>query len=134
MKDITKSNIKYTNQRIEILNYLKNNYSHPTVDEVYNAVRKKLTQISKATVYQNLKFLSKKGLIRECNIKGIARFEPNLEVHHHLICKKCGRIIDFKSDKLAEYSLKIAKNLKELKVESTNTNFYGLCKKCIGGK
>jgi Fur family transcriptional regulator, ferric uptake regulator len=49
--------IKYTNQRIEILNYLKDNYSHPTVEQVYDAIKKKLSRISKATVYQNLRFL-----------------------------------------------------------------------------
>jgi Fur family transcriptional regulator, ferric uptake regulator len=122
--------IKYTNQRIEILNYLKDNYSHPTVEQVYDAVKKKLTRISKATVYQNLKFLAEKGLIQEVNIKGISRFEPNVKPHHHIICKDCGKIIDFNSPELTEYSLKIAKNLKEMKIESANTNFYGICKKC----
>jgi Fur family transcriptional regulator, ferric uptake regulator len=122
--------ITYTNQRVEILNFLKDNYSHPTADEVFNAVRKKLTRISKATIYQNLKFLSEKGIIQEVNIKGVSRFEPNLEPHHHIICKNCGKIIDFKSTELTEYSLKIAKKLKEMKIESANTNFYGVCEDC----
>ncbi len=125
--------IKYTNQRNEILNYLKNNYNHPTVEQIFNAVKKKLPRISKATVYQNLKFLNEKGLVQEVNIKGISRFEPNLELHHHLICKKCGKIIDFDSKELTKHTLKIAKTLKEMKIGSTNTNFYGICKKC-GGK
>jgi len=122
--------ITYTNQRIEILNFLKDNYNHPTVEEVFEAVKKKLTRISKATIYQNLKFLSEKGIIQEVNIKGVSRFEPNIEAHHHLICKKCGKIMDFKSTELLEYSLKIAKKLKEMKIESANTNFYGVCEDC----
>jgi Fur family ferric uptake transcriptional regulator len=122
--------IKYTNQRIEILNYLKENYDHPTVEQVYAAVRKKLTRISKATVYQNLKFLSEKGLIQEVNIKGVSRFEPNLTAHHHIICKVCGSITDFGSEELTAYSLKIAGSLKGIEIEATNTNFYGVCKKC----
>ena len=87
--------IKYTNQRIEILNFLKNNTAHPTVDDVYEVVKKKLTRISKATVYQNLKFLTEKGLIQEVNIKGVSRYEPNIDPHHHMICIKCVKIIDF---------------------------------------
>jgi len=122
--------ITYTNQRIEILNFLKDNYNHPTVEEVFEAVKKKLTRISKATIYQNLKFLSEKGIIQEVNIKGVSRFEPNLEPHHHIICKNCSKIIDFKSTELTEYSLKIAKKLKEMKIESANTNFYGVCEDC----
>jgi Fur family ferric uptake transcriptional regulator len=122
--------ITYTNQRVEIMNFLKDNYSHPNAEEVYNAVKKKLTRISKATIYQNLKFLSEKGIIQEVNIKGVSRFEANLEPHHHIICKNCSKIIDFKSTELTEYSLKIAKKLKEMKIESANTNFYGVCEDC----
>jgi len=122
--------IKYTNQRVEILDFLKNNFTHPTVDEVYEAVKKKLTRISKATVYQNLKFLTEKGILQEVNIKGVSRFEPNLDPHHHIICKKCGKIIDFKSKELTDYSLTIAKKQKEIDIDSTNTNFYGICNKC----
>ncbi|MFP4403709.1 MAG: Fur family transcriptional regulator [Nanoarchaeota archaeon] len=122
--------ITYTNQRIEILNFLKDNYNHPTADEVFNAVRKKLSRISKATIYQNLKFLCKKRIILELNIKGVSRFEPNLKPHHHIICKNCSKIIDFKSTELTEYSLKIAKKIKEMKIETVNTNFYGICEDC----
>jgi len=122
--------IKYTNQRVEILNFLKDNTTHPTVDEVYKGVRKKLTRISKATVYQNLKFLTKKGLIQEVNIRGVSRFEPNLNPHHHIICRRCGRIIDFESKELTNYLLNIGKKLKKFDIYATHTNFYGICEKC----
>ena len=127
MKDI---DFKHTNQRVEILNFLKDSTTHPTVEDVFEGVRKKLTRISKATIYQNLKFLSEKGLIQEVNVKGISRFEPNLKPHHHIICRRCGKIIDFESKELTDYSLKIAKKMREFDVDATNTNFYGICKKC----
>ena len=127
MKD---ANFKHTNQRVEILNFLRDNTNHPTVEDVFEGVRKKLTRISKATVYQNLKFLSEKGLIQEVNVKGVSRFEPNLKPHHHIICRRCGKIIDFESKELTDYSLKIVKKLKEFDIDTTNTNFYGICKKC----
>jgi Fur family ferric uptake transcriptional regulator len=126
--------MKYTNQRVEILNFLKGNYSHPTVEQVFEAVRKRLTRISKATVYQNLRFLSEKGLVQEVNIKGVSRFEPNLNPHHHVICKNCGRIMDFNSKALTDYSLKVARKIKDVKVQSSSTSFYGICKKCGRGK
>jgi Fur family ferric uptake transcriptional regulator len=122
--------IKYTNQRIEILNFLKGNLNHPNVEEVYEGVKKKLTRISKATVYQNLKILAENNLIKEVNIKGVARFEPNLSPHHHIICKNCEKIIDFESKELTDFSLKLAKNLRDFKIDTTDTSFYGLCKKC----
>jgi len=116
--------IKYTNQRVEILNYFNNSINHPTVEEVYNEFWKKLTRISKATVYQNLKYLAEKSLIREVNVKGVSRFESNLKSHHHLICKNCGRIMDFESKELTEFSLELIKNMEGYQVESTTTNFY----------
>ncbi|NMC59852.1 MAG: transcriptional repressor [Candidatus Methanofastidiosa archaeon] len=122
--------IKYTNQRVEILEYIRNSSIHPTVDDVYRAVKKKLNRISKATVYQNLKFLSEKGIIQEVNIKGVSRFESKVIPHHHLICKNCGRIMDFESKELTEFSLKIIKELNEFHIESTTTNFYGACTIC----
>ena len=127
-------NIRYTNQRIEILNCLRDNKTHPTVEQVYEGVKHKLTRISKATVYQNLKFLAHKGLIQEVNIKGVSRFDPNVSPHHHVICKKCGKIIDFESQELTEYSLKIARKIKDVIIEATDTHFYGICKECKGGK
>jgi Fur family transcriptional regulator, ferric uptake regulator len=128
------TDIKYTNQRVEILDFLKDNYNHPAAEQIYKAVKRKLTRISRATVYNNLKFLSQKGLINEINIGGISRYEPKQDKHHHLICIKCGKIIDLKSDKLYSYAMKIAGNIKNFDVESFTTNFFGICKKCKGGK
>jgi Fur family ferric uptake transcriptional regulator len=123
-------NIKYTNQRIEIFDFLRDNKEHPTVEEVYDGVRKKLSRISKATVYQNLKFLAEKGLIKEVNIKGVSRFEPNTKAHHHIICKKCGKIIDFQSEELTDYAMQVAQKIREAKIESADTHFYGICRNC----
>jgi Fur family transcriptional regulator, ferric uptake regulator len=122
--------IKLTNQRNEILNYLKGNTSHPTVEQVYDGVRRRLPRISKATVYQNLSFLAEKGIIKEVDIKGISRFEPNLSQHHHIVCRECGKIIDFDSHELTAYSLKVAHKVKGIKIESASTSFFGICNRC----
>ncbi len=122
--------IKYTNQRVEILDFLRGSKAHPSVEQVFEGVKKKLTRISRATVYQNLKFLAGKRLIQEVNIKGVSRFEPNMEPHHHLICRRCGSITDFESKELTDYSLRIAKKQKELKIDSADTHFYGICSNC----
>ena len=122
--------IRLTNQRVEILNFLEGNLDHPTVEEVFEGVKKKLTRISKATVYKNLEFLSEKGMIQKVNIKGVSRFEPNLLPHHHIICMECGKIVDFESKELTDYSLKVIKKPKEFEIDGASTNFYGICRKC----
>lgn len=121
---------KQTNQRLAILEILRENKTHPTVDQVYDAVRKRLPRTSKATVYQNLKLFAEQGVIQEVNCKGVSRFEANTTPHHHIICKRCGDIIDFESKALTEYSLRLARKLQDIRVESAHTNFYGTCTRC----
>jgi Fur family ferric uptake transcriptional regulator len=71
-------------------------------------LEKKLTRISKATVYKNLKFLTEKGLLEEVNVKGVSRFEANFI--HTIISSagECGMMEDFNSEQLMDYSMKIA--------------------------
>ena len=123
-----------TNQRAIILEYLKKNYTHPSVQEIFGFVKNKLPQISKKTVYSNLQFLCNEGLIQDVRVKGVQRYEPRSNPHHHLICRKCGRIMDIHSEELLSHAIKVGKTSKNFYVESTTINFYGICKKCKEGK
>lgn len=118
--------LKLTNQRHEILNYLKSVKTHPAAEEVYAAVRKKLPRISLATVYRNLNMLSEKNEILKIDLKK-SHFDGDTKGHDHLICKKCNKIIDIPSitSKFPNYSKKY-----NFKIESARTYFYGLCDKC----
>lgn len=122
--------LKFTNQRVAILDFLKGNLNHPTVEEIYEEVKKSLPRITKATVYKNLKALVDNGFLKEVNLKGISRYEAKLEPHHHIICKTCGKILDFYSDELIEYSIEIIKEYKDFTINSAETTFFGICKSC----
>ena len=125
----SKKPFKLTNQRAIIHEYLNGNKTHPTVDDIYNHVKKRLPQISKKTVYSTLAFLCEQGLIEELNIKGVRRYEPNLKPHAHAICKVCGKIIDLDS-------VDFVKNpkIKNFELESASLTYYGVCKECKGGE
>ena len=127
------ANFKLTNQRAIILEYLKENYTHPSVQEIFGFVKKKLPQTSKKTVYSNLQFLCNEGLIQDVRVKGVQRYEPKSNPHHHLICRKCGKIMDIQSEELLSHAMKVGKTLRNFFVESTDINFYGICKKCKEG-
>jgi Fur family transcriptional regulator, ferric uptake regulator len=122
-----------TNQRAIILDYLKENYNHPSVEEIFGFVKNKLPRISKKTVYSNLQFLCNEGLIQDVRVKGVQRYEPQSNPHHHLICRKCGKILDIQSEELLSHAMKVGKTLRNFFVESTDINFYGICKKCKEG-
>jgi len=122
--------IKMTSQRELVLEYVNNNHAHPTADEIYKHLKKKLPRISKKTVYNNLKVLSEAGMIREISTMGVKRYEPVMKPHHHLICQVCDWIYDIQEEKLTKLAIKFAESLEDFEVSSTTTHFYGLCKDC----
>jgi Fe2+ or Zn2+ uptake regulation protein len=119
-----------TKQREAILNVLRSADMHPTADWVYDEVRKVMPNISKGTVYRNLKILREDGKISELNLSGtISRYEGNQENHYHFRCEKCGRVFDLEEPVNKELDEKIAKNT-GFKVSYHQLEFRGVCKGC----
>ena len=123
-------NARKTPQMIAILNYLKSSPSHPTANDVYNAVKKETPNISLTTVYNNLKRLSDNKVIQELYIKnGPSRFDKNPSTHYHMICNQCGQIEDLSYPLLKEIE-EFAENLYKFSVLKHEFNLYGCCSKC----
>lgn len=84
-----------TRQRRVILEVLKEMDSHPSADEIYHLVRRKLPRISLGTVYRNLETLSDLRKIQKLELGGaIKRFDWNTQKHYHIRCIDCGRVDD----------------------------------------
>jgi len=102
--------LKITPQRIAIYEELLEAKDHPSADMLYKRVRKTYPNISFDTVYRTLISLVSLGLaklVKSYDEK--KRFEPNIQDHHHCICIKCQKIIDFYNE---EYdSIQIPKTL-----------------------
>jgi Fur family iron response transcriptional regulator len=82
-------------QRVAVAEYVLHTDEHPSADRVWKQVRRRLPQISRATVYNTLNLFVEKGLLREFEFaEGIAVFDSNLERHHHFIDEDSGRIYD----------------------------------------
>ena len=119
-----------TKQREAILTVLRDSDSHPTADWVYDEVRKVIPNISKGTVYRNLKILRETGAISELNLSGtVSRYEGEPENHYHFRCEKCGQVFDLEEPVHTELDEKIAKRT-GYKVSYHQTEFRGLCKDC----
>jgi Fe2+ or Zn2+ uptake regulation protein len=77
------------------LEELRESKIHPTAADVYESVRKRLPKISLATVYRTLESLAAMGVIRKLETTGREyRFDGDVEPHHHLRCRICGRFED----------------------------------------
>jgi len=118
-----------TPQRKIIVNYLKNNSSHPTAREIYDAVSQKNGIISLATVYNTLSLMKKEGMVRELAITNFdhKRYDPNVKPHAHLICISCGKITDVS----LPLHVGVPNELREgFIIKDSEVNFYGLCPVC----
>ncbi len=122
---------RMTNQRRVVYEELKKLTSHPTADELYRVVKKRIPKISLGTVYRNLNLLVKTGVIRRLYFSdSIYRFDANTKKHHHIRCIQCGRVDDIFN--FPEKGLeKMASNLTKYKVLRYKLDFFGVCPKCI---
>lgn len=120
--------LKLTPQRLAILEYLDENKSHPSADDIYTEIRKKFPMMSFATVYNTIETLKKKGYLVELTIDPERRhYDPDISPHHHLICKKCKKIVDIHRD----FSVNIPEDQKgAFEVLGNHIEFYGVCQKC----
>jgi len=86
---------RMTTQRTIILEELGKLKTHPTADELYRIVRRRLPKISLGTVYRNLEILSGSGLIQKIEVPGtMKRFDGEAQTHHHVRCVSCGAVSD----------------------------------------
>ena len=120
--------LKVTPQRERIFRSLHGNSGHPTADEVYAEVIADMPTISLRTVYQTLNDLVDMGEINELRVSaGPARFDPNVDVHHHLYCTSCGTVLDVYPD---TSSLRTPTEHPGFRIEATEVVFRGICETC----
>jgi Fur family peroxide stress response transcriptional regulator len=122
--------LKLTPQRYAIYEMMINTDSHPTVEDIYHAVQPTFPMLSLNTVYYTVTSLKKAGLIDDVPVQeGAARFDANMERHHHLVCLKCRKIEDLYDDGLDQLKIS-AKNTNGYLVESHRVEFRGYCSEC----
>lgn len=119
-----------TKQRKAILNYIRSTASHPTADMIYDRLRKEIPNISKGTVYRNLKVLQERHQISELSFKGtVSRFEGRQDSHYHFRCERCNRVFDI--DERVDQTLdRRVAGRTGLKILSHQIEFRGLCQDC----
>jgi len=105
--------------------------SHPSADEVFQRVRRKLPRISLGTVYRNLEELSEQDLILKLETAGAKkRFDGNTEAHYHLRCLGCGQIVDLPLPPIGALDDMSFKDLDGCQVIGHHLEFYGYCQAC----
>lgn len=125
---LKEKNIKPSQQRIKILEYLAAHPCHPTVDHIYSVLHPEMPSLSKSTVYNTLKAFIDAQLVREITIEeNEVRYDYNTENHGHFKCEECGTVYDFDIDVFDVD----APNLKNFSITEKNVYFKGICEKCL---
>lgn len=117
-----------TKQRQFILEYLKGVRNHPTADQVYHGVRKKMPRISLGTVYRNLELLSASGEIKKLEFGTQRRFDGFTDDHLHVRCIECQEVADVELGDVL--SVDEAADKTGYKILNYQVEFIGYCPKC----
>jgi Fur family transcriptional regulator, ferric uptake regulator len=126
----SKGFVRFTSQRRVILDEMSKIDFHPTADDVYDLVKRRLPRISLGTVYRNLDSLADQGIIQKLETCGRQRrYDCNPENHSHVLCTHCGALEDVVMDSLRSFVNSVEEPL-GYEIQGVRVEFLGLCPNC----
>jgi Fur family ferric uptake transcriptional regulator len=122
---------RLTPQRLMVVRAVEEADSHISAEEIYLQIRARYPHMNISTVYRTLELLSEVGLVTETDMgDGRVRYHSiGKGHHHHLVCQKCGEIIDVEESMLSQLWGEIGQRY-GFKVNMKHLAFFGLCAKC----
>ena len=130
LRSARQRNLKHTKQRDLILDIFLEATGHVTSDQLYQDVRKVHSNIGYTTVYRTMKLLCEAGLAEEHHFDdGVTRYEIEHEHHDHLVCTRCGKIIEFECRSIESTQNRIADEHRFLVLRHRH-ELYGHCSDC----
>ncbi|MDR3162103.1 MAG: transcriptional repressor [Spirochaetaceae bacterium] len=133
---------KHSRKRDAILRVIQSTKSHPGAQWVYDQLKPQIPDLSLGTVYRNITFFREAGIVVSLGVvNGEDRFDGDVRPHPHLVCSRCGRVVDLPCPDsglvtaLAETIPAILKTEEsgeagEFRIDYRKTVFYGLCGYC----
>lgn len=119
-----------TPQRRAILGVVLELDTHPTADEVYELVASRKLRVSRATVFRTLESLVRLGLIaKTCHPGRGVRYDRVTELHHHLVCLRCDRMVDIVDERLDALRIPDTSAM-GFEISDFRVQLRGLCKRC----
>ena len=128
---LRRQGLKATAQRDDIAHVFFASNRHSSVEELYNEVKRVNPRIGYATVYRTMKLLTECGLALERHFRdGEARYESAEGHHHdHLICERCGKIVEFEEERIEALQAEVARRL-GFRSTGHKMELYGVCRDC----
>jgi Fur family peroxide stress response transcriptional regulator len=122
---------RITPQRVAVLRILAASEGHPSVESVYETVRREFPTTSIATVYKTVHLLKQLNEVLELGFPdGSNRYDGNKPFSHpHVICVRCQKIIDPDLGSLEDMTAKVADET-GFDVLTHRLDFFGVCSEC----
>jgi len=122
--------LSLTHQRLAVYSRLAATLAHPTAEELHQEIQEEYPTVSLGTVYKTLDTFEQHGLITKSRATGeSARYDANLQPHHHLVCKVCGRMEDVEQAAAASLQFS-AQDYPDFQIEEVRVDFRGICGPC----
>ncbi|PZU94948.1 MAG: transcriptional repressor [Leptolyngbya sp.] len=126
---------RMTPQRETMLKTFQNlpESTHLSAEDLCDLLEKEGEPISLSTIYRNLKLMARMGILRELELaEGQKRYEINQPAphhHHHLICVRCNKTIEFKNDSVLKVGAKTA-DRSGYHILDCQLLIHGICPSC----
>jgi Fur family peroxide stress response transcriptional regulator len=119
-----------TPQRLAVIRALLATAEHPRAEDVYAEVRKQHPHISLATIHRTLETLTQVGEARKVTpLHDSARYDGNIEPHHHLVCVRCRRVTDIDAPEFNGL-LHGRRSVGDFTVLGCSVEIQAICKDC----
>jgi len=121
---------RITPERFEVLDAALEHNGHFGADDLFIQLKNLKSKVSRATVYNTLELLAQCDLLSKRNFgDNLTRFESNFkrQTHDHLICVKCGKIVEFSDDRISQIPKEISEKF-SFEMESYSFNIFARCK------
>ena len=123
--------LRWTPQRKLILKVFLQHKGHISIDDLHKHIQNEDGTIGIATLYRTMKLLTEAGLAEMHNFNEKTTYEHLYQVRHHdhLICKICGKTVEFEHPLIEKYQLEICQQ-HGFMLKSHRMELFGICNEC----
>jgi Fe2+ or Zn2+ uptake regulation protein len=122
--------LRVTLPRLVVHRHVRRAQAHVTPEQVHSQLARVHPGLSPATIYSTLDLLDELGLVRRVSTpRGHTVYDARTEPHHHLVCRRCGRVEDVDGAVEAD-EVEAAARAAGFRPERAEVQLSGLCREC----
>lgn len=123
---------KRSKKRDAILFCIRGTRRHPSAEWIYEQLKPEIPDLSRGTVYRNLRLFLEEGVVASVGVVGgLERFDGDISPHAHFVCQRCGAVTDLPGLAPLESMAGQAEALTGGRIEGCTVMLSGLCRSCI---